>query len=93
MFCSIKGPVISTVMYFTFFEIHTVKANTALYEFTLLVVYLLPFHCHELKKIIDDYGKIFEPKSHKTSFKVDVYDQYINSIFRSCLCYDPSMFR
>ena len=38
-----KNPVI-TIMYFTFFNMHYVKAKTAIHEFTLLVVYLLSFN-------------------------------------------------
>ena len=44
-FYQIKGPVIASI-YVTVFWIHYVKAKTALYEITLLVVYLLPFNCH-----------------------------------------------
>ena len=69
MFYSIKGPVISTVMYFTFFEIHTVKANTALYEFSLLVVYLLPFNCHELDKSLMIMGRYLSRNPIKRHFK------------------------
>ena len=71
---------------------HYVKAKTVIYEFTVLVDYLLAFAIpsNNLQRI-DDYGEN-EPKSHRTPFLVRVFYQIYKHHFRSCLFDDPLMF-
>ena len=75
-----------------YFLLNTLSlSKTALYEFTRLVVYLLPFNCHKLSltentnKAFMIMGRNLSLNHIKRHFKSVYFIKYISSIFISSL--------